>query len=322
MFRHVAGHPVPGPPEHELEQHSHQQAHSSSLASLMSLQSISELARRTRGLHDPTHHREHASAAYEPLHTGFSFPRPPFYKRLRDDKEEGDSVDSTRRNLTLWNSAACLVHFVMFIVILAVCGIKERFGLGFSLKRDSVLINNSTGSPPLGAGMPWGTESANFTAPGAGALVPVASDEVAGFPFFGGCLRNSTYYARPNELRWRREGEGALTMYTYARAIPGAWLSLPWLVACFFFLSFIFQIVVVTGWIWPIYITMFPSEKEDPPVSRTKSILTFNFLRYIEYSFSASLMIVIISLLAGITDQVRSRKRERERERKRDSSSR
>lgn len=342
MFRHSGSSSSQGPEDPELRHHHYHRDHqsgASSLSNLMSLQSKGEfvwgskpvLARRG-------HVSPGAPVAHAPMLAAGRIakvvdvirnPKSTFYRmkkkfaeldKVIDDDSvlhwfrfmlhfcscgQTNEVDATRKIIVWFNGITSFVHLVMAIVFISLCASNGNFSLNFSLKRDAVLVNSAPGLPPLGGALIGNMTSA------------VARDEIAGFPFFGGCLRNSSYYAKPNELRWRRDNETALITYTYARAIPGAWLNLPSLVIAFFLLSFAFQAGIIfldKCSAWPTYSIMFPKSgsKVSPetgaggaPVSRARRFLTFNFLRYIEYSFSASVMIVTISLFAGIVDQVR-----------------
>tara|TARA_B100000963_G_scaffold12624_2_gene9739 strand:- start:925 stop:1824 length:900 start_codon:yes stop_codon:yes gene_type:complete len=70
-------------------------------------------------------------------------------------------------------------------------------------------------------------------------------------------------------------------------------IDLGWLIISFHLLSFVFQsFAAVTNWTGPIFGYMY-----SDMIDRSK-----NPLRFIEYSFSASIMLIAIALLNGVTD--------------------
>lgn len=70
-------------------------------------------------------------------------------------------------------------------------------------------------------------------------------------------------------------------------------IDLGWLIISFHILSFVFQsFAALTNWTGPIF-----GYKYSDMIDRSK-----NPLRFIEYSFSASIMLIAIALLNGVTD--------------------
>jgi hypothetical protein len=65
-------------------------------------------------------------------------------------------------------------------------------------------------------------------------------------------------------------------------------LRIGWAVAAFLFLSAVAHLLIASPWLSPRYVVMLREGRND--------------FRWIEYSFSASLMAVLIGVLAGITD--------------------
>jgi hypothetical protein len=65
-------------------------------------------------------------------------------------------------------------------------------------------------------------------------------------------------------------------------------LRIGWAVAAFLFLSAVAHLLIASPWLYPRYVVMLREGRND--------------FRWIEYSFSASLMAVLIGVLAGITD--------------------
>lgn len=123
---------------------------------------------------------------------------------------------------------------------------------------------------------------------------PGAGLELAGG--IGGCL-NGTHYAHPRLLQFRAGG-GDDANVTSLRLTPfvartGYELSLPWLLASFFLLSFSFQLLAVE----PV-----PGREHLYDDMAMESSPAVNWLRFAEYSVSASVMMLAISLVAGITD--------------------
>lgn len=240
--------------------------------------------------------------------------------------------------LKIWNTFTCLIHLAAAVGTLYVCIVKDRFGIGWQLKRDGILVGNSTEGLPIGFSSMVGSQNIILSTDGGfNEVVNSQVSPVPGFPLFGGCLQDSKFYAQPNEMIYESSSSSSsssswledesLAMYVYAQR-TGVKIYLAPLVISFFALSFLFQIMVVTDAVGPVYRLMFPRLPAASQVARGSSMVTpggyvcphysecnswyggtrlgkylvFNVFRYVEYSISASIMIVAISLLAGITD--------------------
>lgn len=97
-------------------------------------------------------------------------------------------------------------------------------------------------------------------------------------------------------------GDMSFSMTTYPKT-TGLDVYLHVLVIVFFSLSFFFQGIVVESMyrIWPFFPKSDPKHFYHLMFDQDGSDV-INFMRYIEYSMSASVMLVALSLLAGITD--------------------
>lgn len=111
----------------------------------------------------------------------------------------------------------------------------------------------------------------------------------------GACER-----AEPNYVEFGSgEDRARYALSTFA-APSGVRVNLFYLVFSFFLLSFVFQALVLVPMSFldgkSVYQHMFETERQTWPT------LNINWLRYIEYSASATVMLLAISLLAGIND--------------------
>lgn len=256
------------------------------------------------------------------------------------------NTGSSRTYTVLWwyNVFACFIHFMAMLLTVILASSRDKWGIHWKLKVDSVYVGNSPGRPPPG--------TANLTKTPQFATSPLFQPyPPKSFPLFGGCLQNASFIAEPNVLPYgsdAREGEYQdLTIYTYASNAEMK-VYLVWLIFAFFALSWVFQAVCLTksfrwhtglvgpaarghyGWMTgnsSLYQLMFSgmtflsanqrvyagNKAEGGLIGKQVAAARFylvkvfeygtiNYLRYVEYSFSASCMILAICMFAGITD--------------------
>jgi hypothetical protein len=136
----------------------------------------------------------------------------------------------------------------------------------------------------------------------------------------GTTLRETCGIANPNSLNYARGMNITMNAWTYPRD-AGIPLYLGGMVAAFFGLSFIFQLFA--SLYFDNYKSIFPVDRSDnqqhiivealtPPygevigesdkASALADELNFNWVRFVEYSWSASLMLVAQALLVGVVD--------------------
>lgn len=227
------------------------------------------------------------------------------------------------------NAAAVFVHFVLFCVVLGFGLTAQGSGRDFhyALKRDMMQVKNATENPHSNATNVSLSRAGRMQAPPAGAGREAAGSDGAGQEnrdSVGGWMQEITgamvgiaKSAKTNTRRAMDEkGDGVCekaepnyvefgsgddrvryALSTYA-APSGVRVNLFYLVFSFFLLSFAFQLLVYVPLVngESVYNHMFETEQQN------WSPLNINWLRYIEYSFSATVMLLAISLLAGIND--------------------
>lgn len=189
-----------------------------------------------------------------------------------DPSEEGRAIVLLRR----MNNFACLIHLA------AAVGVGAFWGLRGGGTPDTILTVNR-----------------NF--------VQVARENV-NVVEIGGCLAGK-HYASHNQLKFKsqqqcsnytNDGVVTLSVQPYPKD-AGTSVNIASLVVSFFALSFFFQLCVNwagKGFRTHLYRDMFVGKEEDDP----SQVLSINYLRYVEYSISASVMMVGIALVAGISD--------------------
>lgn len=185
-----------------------------------------------------------------------------------EEKPKNKLAKSTSR-LVWFNVAASVVHLIMLSSILGVWISKGMVTPSTNLTVNRIFVR-------------WGTDPAGG---------------------IGGCLAGSRY-TNGTELRFRSSDKNCtgkdfvtLSVQSYPED-AGAQLNIAFLSISFFALSFLFQgMVNWAGRGWKhLYHDMFP----DPPTAA--GVGSINYLRYVEYSISASVMMLGISLVSGIYD--------------------
>lgn len=168
------------------------------------------------------------------------------------------------------NRAAVTGHLLLFLFVYRMSTRTQEYGLHI----DDSYYSTSTAdtSPVFSTRVGWGQDSYNIICD----------------------LVHPNYFSPSKTL--------SLQITHYPRD-TGIFLSINYLVMAFFLLSACFQLS--TEWHdagncvkQHLYHSMFP-----PGDLLAPAYMTINYMRYVEYSISASLMLVIIALLSGITNQ-------------------
>lgn len=197
----------------------------------------------------------------------------------------------TRRHIHILNISAALVHAMLFVVIYSLAVGKGK--QAWRLKQDRVQVVPKS----VGDKTPF---------------VSITNDKCN--------------LAKPNIMEWEGSDIGAMQLWSYPQD-SGINIDLAWCVIMFFALSFVFQMgVSVYSFITKNrgYNSIFHNDLKtdmdtdwdtmqskaflatDPGVAEISGwcsdILAFNWARFVEYTFSGSLVLFTIALIAGIAD--------------------
>lgn len=201
-----------------------------------------------------------------------------------------------RALLKLINRVAYFVHFVFFIAAISLGATNNVKWGGQRLTRNTVLVGLK---PPPGSTIP-----------------------TTGVAEIGGCLAGS-HYASSTEMSFRSgdadrctdSTSGVVTFEITQYPIDAGWsLSIPVITVVFSGLSFLFQLSAEIsgkfysgessgkfsekGNTWNLYDYMFQDKiSNDVDINERR-----NYIRFVEYSFSASIMMMAIALTVQIND--------------------
>lgn len=210
----------------------------------------------------------------------------------------------TRRNIHILNVTAATVHAILFIVLYFQAANKGKQSWRLKWDKSQVVPKN------VGDKTPFMRLFVSSSSNSSSASTPSSNCSLAS----------------PNVIDYAKSPLGTMQIWSYPKD-AGVSIDLAWCVIVFFALSFSFQIgVSVYSWIGKTgYYNIFHNDREGKDTDEelqsyrqfiastesndTKNVsmwcsdmLAFNWARFVEYTFSGSLVLCTIALISGIVD--------------------